>query len=418
MEEAGGWCSDFERNENCNTLAAPKQALGNLETDVYPKEIVDRAPNGRDKGTESLQLGQDAVSRLTGGLLDAVSVSPTVTTAGNDEKFSPANLKESPSATETYGVLSEDEIARSSAADQEYGVFNIGEATADCDRDRVTNESPSLGPDLRSVEKIGPIDASSLSTSDTFDNNKNKRGGESSESEACSIMESASSPSDMEFNDSPEMPKPDNMRSEVKANDAQSLAATTRNTILTDLNGGIGKTEDSSFTRSEPTSAAKEVEFAVQHPHQEAIPSSKVFVFSSFDSMSGNCQLDDLCDYLGAKKSCQTEAAELFLHDLAYTLGKRRSVMPFKSAFCASTVNELIQKLQSGSAKFVHTPKTCVIGFCFTGQGAQWHGMGRELLRSYSAFQDSIKRSSQLLESFGAKWDLIGTSLSLQTALS
>lgn len=46
-----------------------------------------------------------------------------------------------------------------------------------------------------------------------------------------------------------------------------------------------------------------------------------------------------------------------------------------------------------------------VLGFVFTGQGAQWAGMGRELLE-YSVFKDSITRSDHYLREVGCTWSL------------
>ena len=44
--------------------------------------------------------------------------------------------------------------------------------------------------------------------------------------------------------------------------------------------------------------------------------------------------------------------------------------------------------------------------FLFTGQGSNWHAMGREYL-SVGVFGQSIHRSNQILRSLGADWDLL-----------
>lgn len=46
--------------------------------------------------------------------------------------------------------------------------------------------------------------------------------------------------------------------------------------------------------------------------------------------------------------------------------------------------------------------------YVFTGQGAQWHGMGHELC-AYEVFRQSVKLGSNYLKSLGAEDDMEGT---------
>lgn len=46
------------------------------------------------------------------------------------------------------------------------------------------------------------------------------------------------------------------------------------------------------------------------------------------------------------------------------------------------------------------------IGFVFTGQGAQWAGMGVELMASSHIFRSSIDESSRILDNLGCEWNL------------
>ena len=135
--------------------------------------------------------------------------------------------------------------------------------------------------------------------------------------------------------------------------------------------------------------------------------SSRLFYLSAFDEASGNRQAENLYHYLKDHPDITSES--FFFDDLAYTLGERRSILPWKAAICTSSMPELLESLESGKTKFHQSAKAPTLGYCFTGQGAQWHGMGRELIQHYAVFCDSIAESSRILESFGAKWNLAGT---------
>jgi acyl transferase domain-containing protein/NADPH:quinone reductase-like Zn-dependent oxidoreductase len=97
------------------------------------------------------------------------------------------------------------------------------------------------------------------------------------------------------------------------------------------------------------------------------------------------------------------------LDSLAFTL-TRRSILDCRSFVTASTQEELIKELDRQATGEVRAsshstpPKLC---FAFTGQGAQWAGMGRELLFTHPAFANSMKQSDEILLRIGADWRLI-----------
>lgn len=70
----------------------------------------------------------------------------------------------------------------------------------------------------------------------------------------------------------------------------------------------------------------------------------------------------------------------------------------------ASTRKELLAGLQTGATSRA-APATKV-AFVFTGQGAQWAGMGRDLLSTSETFRKSLERAAKLLRSLGSDWDL------------
>ena len=133
----------------------------------------------------------------------------------------------------------------------------------------------------------------------------------------------------------------------------------------------------------------------------------RLFVLSSFDEAAGKQQVEDLGLYL---RNRTNQIDSTFLGNLAYTLSERRSSFPWKTALSASSVSELAEKLEDGASKLLKASKQPVLGFVFTGQGAQWSGMGRELIDVYPVFRETIVKASHYLNSIGATWNLIGKS--------
>ncbi|KAK3291710.1 uncharacterized protein B0H64DRAFT_329829 [Chaetomium fimeti] len=78
------------------------------------------------------------------------------------------------------------------------------------------------------------------------------------------------------------------------------------------------------------------------------------------------------------------------LADIAYTLGARRSRLA-QRAFCIVDKDDVVSSLLAvAESQPVRAPlNTSNLGFIFTGQGAQWHGMGAELFE-YRVFRTTI----------------------------
>lgn len=92
--------------------------------------------------------------------------------------------------------------------------------------------------------------------------------------------------------------------------------------------------------------------------------------------------------------------------DLSYTLSCRRSRFRWRSVVVAADPNDLSTKLATTLSK-TRATASHALAFVFTGQGAQWHAMGRELIAISSCFRDSILKSDRSLRQLGCDWSLL-----------
>lgn len=97
------------------------------------------------------------------------------------------------------------------------------------------------------------------------------------------------------------------------------------------------------------------------------------------------------------------------LDNMAYTLGQRRTFLPWRLASSAILGQELTASLSTDAVP-VRSSKEPTVGFVFTGQGAQWHGMGKELLGTYPIFRQTMQDVDTCLKSLGATFSIIGMS--------
>ncbi|PVH89083.1 putative polyketide synthase [Cadophora sp. DSE1049] len=135
----------------------------------------------------------------------------------------------------------------------------------------------------------------------------------------------------------------------------------------------------------------------------QAEPRRRLFTLTANDESSGNQYAKNLAEYL---EGVQTPVGEDWLDDLAFTLNERRSIFPWKAAVSATSTTELQHVLRSES-RFSKVPRFPVVGFVFTGQGAQWYAMGRELIVRHPVFRQTLQRATVYLRSVGAPWSLI-----------
>ncbi|KAE8133798.1 hypothetical protein BDV38DRAFT_179475 [Aspergillus pseudotamarii] len=138
-----------------------------------------------------------------------------------------------------------------------------------------------------------------------------------------------------------------------------------------------------------------------------------LFLFSAHTQESLNSNMERIARYV-------KNNAALDLDDLAWTLAKR-TVLPFQVSISALNRDELISTIEKvieeykasrgseqGQSSWKQSREPPRIMGIFTGQGAQWAGMGRELLRASSVFRNSIERCERALATLtdGPSWSL------------
>ncbi|KAI0385542.1 polyketide synthase PksD [Hypomontagnella monticulosa] len=92
------------------------------------------------------------------------------------------------------------------------------------------------------------------------------------------------------------------------------------------------------------------------------------------------------------------------LHQLAYTLAARRSVMAWKT-YTVLSRSESDKGTSFTAATGVRSSRKRGMALIFTGQGAQYAGMGSALLQ-YSTFRSTLATADNILQSLGAQWSV------------
>jgi acyl transferase domain-containing protein len=144
-------------------------------------------------------------------------------------------------------------------------------------------------------------------------------------------------------------------------------------------------------------------------------PRSEVLVMYGRDEQACQRMVSSVKDYLQARIST-TKDAERLVQDLVWTLSRHRT--RFASGWVSAhtvhwqgdenVLEQVIKSLDASQFKPVRLPgdKIPRIGMVFTGQGAQWHAMARELVGMYPLFRSTIQEAERYLHEFGADWSL------------
>ncbi|KAG9235236.1 hypothetical protein BJ875DRAFT_399470 [Amylocarpus encephaloides] len=130
----------------------------------------------------------------------------------------------------------------------------------------------------------------------------------------------------------------------------------------------------------------------------------RLFVWSAADEVGLERIATKYVEYFAKRY----HEGEVFIGSLSYTLTSKINSLPWKSFLVADSVDAIQHGLSSGQlTKPVRSSSSSRpdIAFVFTGQGAQWFAMGREL-SFYPTFQKSLVEAERYLISIDCQWRL------------
>ncbi|KAK7943133.1 polyketide synthase [Apiospora aurea] len=130
----------------------------------------------------------------------------------------------------------------------------------------------------------------------------------------------------------------------------------------------------------------------------------KLFAVTANSEESLKKQVKKLGVYI--EKHPEIFQATLF-RDMAYTLGQRRTHLPFRIALPATTLENLGNALNSFAIPKRPVAREPKLAYVYTGQGAQWATMGSTLLESHPVFADTIQAADKILQKIGAGFSLV-----------
>ncbi len=121
---------------------------------------------------------------------------------------------------------------------------------------------------------------------------------------------------------------------------------------------------------------------------EETATQSYTLVFSANDAKSLKAYCKTICDHLG------NPSVAIKLSDLAYTLSERRS-RHFHRAYVVTDNTNINEGAFTYGKKNTNAPR---IGFVFTGQGAQWPQMGKDIIQTFPAAKSMIHKLDHVLQ--------------------
>ncbi|KAJ5748316.1 ketoacyl-synt-domain-containing protein [Penicillium nucicola] len=127
-------------------------------------------------------------------------------------------------------------------------------------------------------------------------------------------------------------------------------------------------------------------ENGAQHTRMSSYLAKKLLIVSAATADALSKRADDLIKFMHSDRNA--------LNDVAYTLGLRRERLKYRSFAVASSNADA--DFQEPAVEASTSPEVTLV---FTGQGAQWVGMSKELLENCDDFRNDIQLMDKFLQS-------------------
>ncbi|KAF7860820.1 hypothetical protein EAF04_008338 [Stromatinia cepivora] len=140
--------------------------------------------------------------------------------------------------------------------------------------------------------------------------------------------------------------------------------------------------------------------FLQQPDHASTYPQALVMTAKSEESLVKN--IDNLWQWVSQNSNLGDDT----FRNLAYTLSTRRSLFRWRYSLVGTSFKDIKARFSSNNPKLTKSGNQRQNVFVFTGQGAQWFAMGRELMGPNTLYLRSLQASDRILKEFGASWSL------------
>ena len=137
------------------------------------------------------------------------------------------------------------------------------------------------------------------------------------------------------------------------------------------------------------------------HSSEQRLAIPRILFFSAQDQSSLKQQIAKYQSHF-EHLNIPNDLIEAYLNNVVYTLDRRRTLMAWSSFAIIESLTDLhrIVEIASQAQMAASKPALCLV---FTGQGAQWPGMGRELV-VFPVYEKSLRDAELYLTDIGCPW--------------